>query len=123
MMNTQKAAKWFGYILLIVGILGFIPGVVTGSGLLLGTFQVDVMHNLIHIISGLIAVACAASFGGAKLYFKIFGIVYALVTILGFLGGGIVLGMMMNMADNVLHLVITVFALYYGFRNEGGATM
>jgi len=54
---------------------------------------------------------------------KFFGIVYALVTILGFLGGGIVLGMMMNMADNVLHLVITVFALYYGFRNEGGATM
>jgi len=38
MMNTQKAAKWFGYILLIVGILGFIPGVVTGSGLLLWYF-------------------------------------------------------------------------------------
>ena len=118
-MNTQKAAKWFGWIILVVGILGFIPGIVTSSGLLLGIFQVDPLHNLVHILTGLIALFCAGSFGAAKTYFKIFGIIYALVTILGFIGHGMVLGMMMNMADNVLHLVIAIFALYYGFRSEG----
>jgi hypothetical protein len=117
-MNTQQAAKWFGIILLAVGILGFIPGVVTTNYLLLGIFQVDAMHNVIHIVSGVIGIASAASFKGSKLYFKIFGIVYGIVTILGFIGGGMVLGMMMNMADNILHLAITAFSLYYGFRSE-----
>ncbi len=120
-MNTQKAVKSFGWVLLIVGILGFIPGVVNSSGLLLGIFSVDAMHNLIHIVSGLLALASAGSLSGSKLYFKIFGIVYGIVTILGFIGGGMVLGMMMNMADNVLHLAITAFSLYYGFRGEGAS--
>jgi hypothetical protein len=118
-MNTQQAAKWFGIVLLAVGILGFIPGVVTQGGLLLGIFSVDTLHNLIHIVSGVIGIASAGSFKGSKLYFKIFGIVYGIVTILGFVGGGMVLGMMMNTADNILHLVITAFSLYYGFRSEG----
>jgi hypothetical protein len=117
-MNTQQAAKWFGIILLAVGILGFIPGIVTPSGLLLGIFSVDTLHNLIHIVSGVIGIASAGSLKGSKLYFKIFGIVYGIVTILGFIGGGMVLGMMMNTADNILHLVITAFSLYYGFRGE-----
>jgi hypothetical protein len=119
MMSTQKAAKWFGWIILVVGIAGFIPGIVTTSGLELGIFQVDPIHNLIHILSGLIALFCATSLKGAKTYFKIFGIVYGLVTILGFvMMNGIVLGMMMNMADNLLHVVITLYALYFGFRSE-----
>ncbi|MEO5646439.1 MAG: DUF4383 domain-containing protein [Candidatus Paceibacterota bacterium] len=118
-MNTQQAAKWFGWIILAVGILGFIPGIVTPSGLLLGIFSVDAMHNIIHILTGIVALASAGTLKGAKLYFKIFGIVYALVTILGLMSSnGMVLGMMMNTADNLLHVVITLFALYFGFRNE-----
>ena len=120
-MNTQKAAKWFGWIILVVGILGFIPGIVTSSGLLLGIFQVDPMHNLVHILTGLIALFCVGSLGSSKTFFKIFGIIYAIVTILGLAMHGMVLGMMMNMADTILHLVITLFALYYGFRGEGAA--
>lgn len=118
-MNTQKAAKWFGWVILVVGILGFIPGVVTSSGLLLGIFQVDPLHNLVHIVTGLIALFCMGSFNASKMFFKIFGVIYAIITILGFIGGGMVLGMMMNMADNLLHIVIALFALYYGFRKEG----
>jgi len=119
-MNTQTAAKWFGWIILIVGIAGFIPGIVSTSGLELGIFHVDPMHNLIHIVSGLIALFCAQSLGAAKTFFKIFGIVYGLIAILGFIApGGVVLGMVMNTADNLLHVVIALYALYYGFRSEG----
>lgn len=123
-MNTQTAAKWLGWILLVIGVIGFIPGIVNSSGLLLGIFSVDAMHNLVHIISGLLALASAGTLKGAKTYFKIFGIVYGLVAILGFAMSGMVLGMTMNMADNILHIVIALYALYYGFRDEGGvATM
>ncbi len=117
-MKTQTAAKWFGWVLLIVGIAGFIPGVVTSSGLELGIFKVDMMHNLIHIVSGLIALFCVSSIGASKTFFKIFGIVYGIITILGFAGNGMVLGMMMNTADNLLHVVITLYSLYFGFRGE-----
>jgi hypothetical protein len=118
-MNTQKAAKWFGWVILIVGIAGFIPGIVTASGLELGIFQVDPMHNLVHIVSGVIALLCAQSLNASKTFFKIFGIVYGLIAILGLAGSGVVLGMMMNTADNLLHIVIAIYALYYGFRGEG----
>lgn len=117
-MNTQKAAKWFGWVILLVGILGFIPGITTSNGLLLGIFQVDPMHNFVHILTGLIALFCVGSITASKTFFKIFGIVYGIITILGFVGGGMILGMMMNTADNILHIIITLYALYYGFRSE-----
>ncbi len=115
-MNTQKAAKWFGIVFILIGILGFIPGVTNEDGMLLGIFQVDTLHNVIHLLTGIVALLCAGSMKGAKSYFKIFGVVYALVTILGFVGGGDVLGLIMvNGADNVLHLLIAVIALVLGF--------
>ncbi|MDB5189043.1 MAG: hypothetical protein JWM92_641, partial [Candidatus Nomurabacteria bacterium] len=55
----------------------------------------------------------------SKTYFKVFGIVYGLIAIMGFIGGGMVLGMMMNTADNLLHVIIAAYSLYFGFRNEG----
>lgn len=114
-MNTQKAAKWFGIVFILVGVLGFIPGI-TSNGMLLGIFEVDALHNVIHLLSGIIALLCAGSMKGAKTYFKIFGVVYALVTVLGFLGSGSVLGLIMvNGADNVLHLLIAIIALALGF--------
>ena len=114
-MNTQKAAKWFGVILVLIGVLGFIPGVTT-DGELLGIFHVDTVHNVIHLLTGIIALMCAKSYGASKGYFKIFGVVYGLVTIIGFLGSGSILGLFsVDGADNVLHLVITVVALALGF--------
>jgi hypothetical protein len=120
-MNTQKAAKWFGIIFVLIGVLGFIPGI-TSDGYLLGIFEVDTVHNVIHLLSGIIALFCANNMGAAKGYFKIFGVVYALVTIMGFLDGTSILGIFsVNGADNILHLLIAAVALYIGF--SGPKTM
>ena len=112
----------FGIVLLAVGILGFVPGITSADGMLLGIFQVDAMHNIVHLLTGLIAIGAAMGTGMyASLYFKVFGVVYALVAILGFVMGGSVLGMMMNMADNLLHVLIAAFALYVGFGMKESA--
>lgn len=117
-MNTQKLAKLFGIIFIAVGILGFIPGI-TSNGHLLGIFEVDTLHNVIHLLSGIVALMCAGSAMKAKTYFKVFGIVYGLVTVLGFLQGTTVLGLIgVNVADNLLHLVISVVALAIGFGGK-----
>jgi uncharacterized membrane protein len=97
--------------------MDFRCSIYTNWSLLLGIFEVNSFHNLVHILSGIAALA--AVLGGAyyaKLYFIVFGIVYALVTVLGFVTGNGLLGLIpVNMADNVLHLVIAASSLYLGF--------
>jgi hypothetical protein len=109
-------AKVIGVILLLIGILGFIPGL-TPNDLLFGMFLVSPMHNVIHMISGLIFVGVGFSENWelARKTTLAFAAIYGLITVLGFISpDSTVMGMPMNMADNVLHLVITVTALMFG---------
>ncbi len=51
-----------------------------------------------------------------RLYFKVFGVVYALVTVIGFAQGDTVLSLItVNVADNLLQVAIAVSALALGF--------
>ncbi len=103
-----------GAVLTVVGVAGF----VTGSPLLI--FEVDPLHNTIHLVSGLIGLY-AASKGEAlsSKFLVIFGLIYAAVTLLGFLMDGDIVGLMhVNQADNYLHLAIAVVALLVGFSSK-----
>lgn len=113
---VQKAARLFGAVFVLIGILGFIPAF-TPDNHLLGIFEVGPVHNLVHLLSGIAALALSATYSGAKTYFKVFGVVYGLVTVLGlFYGDRDLLGIMNhNVADIFLHAVITAAALYLGF--------
>ncbi len=112
-------SKVFGVVLLLVGILGFVPAL-TPDGNLLGIFHVNAVHNLIHIASGLAALAAGFSgYAHSKLYFQVFGVIYALVVVLGlFYGENDILGIVAhNMADLFLHIAISAAALTLGFGN------
>ena len=123
---TTTLAWIFGVVLTLVGILGFVPGITSADGMLLGLFMTDGIHNIIHVITGLAALAAAWGMFSTRLYFQVFGVVYGLVTIIGFLQGVTVLGLItVNMADNVLHLLIAAVALWAGFgmKESGGMSM
>jgi hypothetical protein len=111
------AAKVFGVVFLVIGVLGFVPQA-TPDHMLLGVFHVNAFHNLVHIASGAIALF-AASRGprAAQTYFRVFGIVYGLVAVLGFFEGeGEILGVLANnMADVWLHVGIAALSLLLGF--------
>lgn len=119
----KRIAIIFGVVMLIAGILGYIPGVTRfnaddDTGLLLGIFAVDNVHNLVHIATGVVAVVCGfISESASRNYFKVFGIVYALVALLGiFHANAPLLGIMAhNVADVALHIAIAALALYLGF--------
>ena len=114
-MAVQKLAKLFGIVFILIGILGFVPGI-TIDGYLLGVFEVDTLHNFTHLLTGILAWFAALSLSNSKWFFKVFGTGYLLMTILGFTQGGSILGLfMVNLADNIFHLVITVSALWAGF--------
>ncbi len=111
MQKLVLPVTWlFGVVFLAVGILGF----VTGNPLL--WFDVDAVHNGIHIASGVVALICAsAGYSAAKWYLIVFGLVYGAVTALGFFNQGNVLGIIqVNQADNYLHLAITAATLLVG---------
>lgn len=112
----MKNLAWaFGIVLTVVGILGFVPGL-TNDGLLLGIFQVDPLHNVIHLLSGVVALVAVMMGAYVRQYFQVFGVVYALVAILGFVQGDTVLNLIaINMADNVLHVAIAAVSLWAGF--------
>ena len=107
----------FGIVFLAVGILGFVPGVTTND-MLLGIFMVNKVHSIVHIASGAIfLIASMAGAGAARLWFQLFGIIYAIVAVLGFMNpNGMLFGMMSNNpADTWLHVVLAVAMLGIGF--------
>jgi hypothetical protein len=117
-MLLKRAAILFGVVFLAVGVLGFVPGATNEHQMLLGIFHVNAAHNVVHLLSGAAAFACGLSSAAAsRWYFRIFGIVYALVAILGFVQGeGLLLGLISNnMPDVWLHVVISAAALALGF--------
>jgi hypothetical protein len=117
----KKLALLFGIVFIAVGILGFIPSATpmhsNGMRYLLGLFMVGGVHNIIHLLSVMAAIAGGLSSERyAQLYFRVFGVVYGLVTIIGFIQKTTVLGIFdVNRADNFLHLALSVVILAIGF--------
>lgn len=115
-----------GVALVLVGILGFVPAL-TPNGDLLGLFAIDPLHNIIHILSGVVGLIAAFSAQGkyARFYALIFGVVYGLVTVVGFIQGTTVLGLIhVNIEDNILHLLITLASLgvFFATSNTSNVT-
>lgn len=115
-------AGLIGAALLLAGIVGFFysasfgsPGEVDG---LLGIFDVNAWHNIVHLASGALGlVAFSAGPRASRLYAIAFGAVYIVVTIWGFaIGSGeSILGILpINTEDNILHLVLGVLGVAAG---------
>jgi hypothetical protein len=112
MSSLIKQFTWIlGVILLLIGIAGFF----TGDHLLV--FKIDSLHNIVHLASGILALA-AVSMGEsvARLYLIVFGIIYAIVAVLGFVStDGTIFGLItINMSDNYLHSAIALACLGVG---------
>src|SRR4051794_24577764 len=91
---ARTAALLFGIAFLLVGVLGFIPGITAGyadlrfagphSGArLFGLFTVSVVHNLIHLAFGVLGVLAAQANGASRAFLMIGGGVYVLLFVFG----------------------------------------
>jgi hypothetical protein len=92
----QKAAAAVGAVFLLVGILGFIPGITTAYGtmevaghrsdaMLVGIFAVSVLHNLVHVLFGVAGLAMARTWNGARSYLIGGGAIYLVLWLYGLL--------------------------------------
>ena len=119
MTNINKTVAFvFGVVFLLIGILGFVPAL-TPNMSLLGLFMVNPLHSIVHLLFGVLGIAAALT-GTEVLYNRAAGIIYFVLGILGFFSalapGGMLLGLVMiNRADNFLHLVIGLVLAGVGF--------
>jgi uncharacterized membrane protein HdeD (DUF308 family) len=106
--------KISGIVLILVGIAGFVRPDLLGMHL-------TPIHNMVHLLSGLIAVAVgfAGSFSAARAFCLTFGAIYLLLGILGMAAPQVVARILQTHAaglgpDNVVHLVLGAAFLIFG---------
>ncbi len=109
---TRLFAKVFGIVLLLVGIVGL----VLGDDRLFGILNIDLVEDIIHVASGLLLlyVGFAADAAVAKTLVVALGVVYLIVTLLGFFAPDFI--EMLNphgytLLDNLIHLVVGTLAI------------
>jgi arginine exporter protein ArgO len=121
------AAMVVGAAFLLVGVLGFIPGITTNyddmtfaghesDAKLLGIFEVSVLHNIVHLLFGIVGLWAARAAVTAGWYLLIGGIVYAVLWLYGLLidkesSANFV---PLNTADDWLHFVLAVAMIALG---------
>lgn len=104
--NDTTMPVVFGVMLIGAGLIGFVPNGFAGPGTL---FEANIPHNLVHIVTGLVAVF-SASVGGGRFVLWGLSIFYIGFCILGFLADGpfICNVVKINYADNFRHAALTV---------------
>jgi hypothetical protein len=120
---AQVYALVIGLTLVVAGVAGFFysASFSTGDGTerdaVLGILDVNGWHNIVHIASGAIGLAVVGSYRGARTYALGLGVVYLVVTLLGFIAGDgeeILNLIPVNTEDNFLHLLIGVAGIAAG---------
>ena len=123
----QKAAAAVGAVFLLVGILGFIPGITTNydqmtfaghesDAKLLGIFEVSVLHNIVHLLFGVVGLWAARAARTAAYYLLVGGLIYAVLWLYGLLvdkesSANFV---PLNTADDWLHFVLAIGMIALG---------
>lgn len=134
---AKTICKLLGVVFLLVGIAGF------AKMDLLGT-HLSMVHNVVHIVSGIVALylGFAGSLSGAKTFCLVFGVVYLILGICGFVLGKEEASTMVGMTamdknmwvvlkgqlelgrmDHIVHLLLGVVFLAGGLlTNTGGSS-
>lgn len=135
-MKGKKPAQYFALIIgiffLLCGVMGFIPafvkeptvtpevaglGFTTGYSYLLGLFPINALHNIVHIVVGLLGIYASVSLDSSRLYSGVLGIFYGALTVMGlFPPTQSTLGLIPIFGNDVwLHGVTAAIAVYFGF--------
>jgi Domain of unknown function (DUF4383) len=123
--GTRRSMSWpqtlalvFGAVYLVVGIIGFFwTGFDNFAGnsqheMLIGLFMINPLHNIAHILVGLLGLALARSLAGARTYGWLLAVLYTALFVYGLIAVGKSWDFLnINGADNVLHIATAAVGL------------
>ena len=119
----------FGAVYVLIGVLGFTvtSGVgffATEGGLLLGIFEVNIFHNVAHLLIGAaLLIAGLSSARAAKTVNSVVGAAYLVLGLAGLFLVGTALNILaLNVADNVLHFASAAILLAVGLGADNSRT-
>jgi Domain of unknown function (DUF4383) len=117
-----------GAVFLLVGILGFIPGITTNydemafaghesGAMLFGIFQVSILHNIVHILFGVAGLALSRTVPQARAFLIGGGAIYLVLWLFGLVIGQDAAAnfVPLNTADDWLHFILGLGMIALGF--------
>ncbi|MEC4817617.1 MAG: DUF4383 domain-containing protein [Scytonema sp. PMC 1069.18] len=137
-MGARYFALVSGIVFILLGIFGFIPGMVAtpgtggpaviikpGYGYLLEAFPINIIHNIVHLAVGIWGVASYRSYIRARSYARGLAIFYGVLAIMGLLPVlNTVFGLIPIFGNDVwLHAITAAIAAYFGFKSPDAATL
>lgn len=116
----RKSAIAGGIILTLVGLVGLAPQIFTdtnaSASIVYGTFLISSEHSALYLITAALAFVASRSERWATWFFRIFGVVYGIVAIIGFNQSVAPLGFIdVNSSDDIAHMCIGLACLILGF--------
>lgn len=134
-MSTRTFATVFGIVFLVIGIAGFVQpllqppeggelAVDSDHAMLLGTFAVNTMHNVVHLLFGLWGLLSCRATGHAITYARGVAIIYALLTVAGLIPSlDTLFGLVPLHGNNVwLHAGLALIGAYFGWVHRNPVT-
>jgi hypothetical protein len=130
----QQVALAFGVIYTLIGIIGFF---ITGFGDFFGNvhgatmehderllgFMINPMHNVVHILIGVVGIALSRTLSGARTYGWLLAVGYGAAFVYGLIAIGKDWDFLnLNWADNILHLVTAAVGLVIALGKVKGVT-
>lgn len=118
MVRQSDVTKVFGWLLTVLGVVGFVPNPLVGPPED-AVFGVNLLHTFVHLLTGLVALGVVymspTPERHSKAYNVTFGAVYALVAVVGFVLLDTMRDLLaVNHPDNALHVLFAVVLLGVG---------
>lgn len=132
MKPGQYFALIVGIMFVLIGVMGFIPGLVqpptvtpdaahlgftSGYGYLMGLFPINLLHNIVHLTVGILGILASISLDSSRLYSGVLALFYGTLTLMGLIPATqSSLGFIPIFGNDVwLHAITASVAAYFGF--------
>lgn len=133
-MTVRHFALIYGIVFLVIGIAGFVPGLLSplmpgdptveidgSTGRLFGLFPVNSLHSAVHVAFGIWGLIAYRGYSAAVTYARAVAVIYALLFVLGLIPAlSTLFGLLPLYGHDVwLHLLLAAIAAYFGFVAPG----
>ena len=114
---AKRICTIVGVVFIIVGLAGFALPTLLGAHL-------SLLHNIVHLVSGGLALylGLKGSESAARTFCRVFGVVYLLLGVAGFLLGSgdgkewtVLPGLVLGKVDHIIHVALAIVILIGGF--------